>query len=94
MVDPKNASVLREEACPVVAHRRVPLEAVDIGRAQTKRNTVQLRFRPRDRKCDGCVKENAEIIGVIRTLPEVIRCNAPGLTGLKRQISFWKLQER
>ena len=75
MVDPKNTAIIGKVARSVVAHRRVPLKAFYIRCAQPKRDAIQLRFVPSNRKSNRRIKEDAEVISVIRELHKVVALN-------------------
>jgi hypothetical protein len=72
MVNSENTAICGEETRPIMSHRRIPLETLDICGAHSKGNAVQLGFRPGDRKRNRCIEEDAEIISVICVLPEII----------------------
>src|SRR5262249_53485635 len=59
------AAVLRAEvARPGMTHRRIPLKPVNIRSTYPNRYPVELGLFPGDGKCDGCVKEQIEVVCV------------------------------
>jgi hypothetical protein len=61
-----------EIPCPRMAQGQVCLESVQINGAHARRHAIQLGVVPGDRKRDRRVEQDAEIVRIVRVLPEVV----------------------
>src|SRR5215472_12463461 len=51
----------------------VSLQTMNVRRADTSCDAVQLRIVPGDRECDGGVQKRAEVVSVVRVFPEIVQ---------------------
>src|SRR5690242_18550901 len=68
----ETAGLGREIAGACVTECPISYETMEVRRAHTTRDAVQLRLVPRDGKRDGRVLQRAEIVSVRCVLPEIV----------------------
>src|SRR5262245_3842234 len=71
-IEEEPAAFRRKVSRPRVPGGKESRDTFVVGKIDARREAVDLRQIPRDRKSDRRVQDHAEIVGVARTLPEII----------------------
>src|SRR5579863_530370 len=62
----------REVSRAGVTESPVGLETFEVGGAHSTGNSVQFRVVPGNRECDGRIQQRAEVVCIMRVLPEIV----------------------